>query len=133
MLAVVDLAAEQRRPCAVLFRLFQQLERVVRRPARSAEDAGDEVRVVADKFLHRRGAVVGDLEEDRAAGARHAGERAGDQVVDEPAEVVRARAAAGVGVEDFEEVAEAFRLRFEAEFLVRLERRRNRNRGRCSA
>src|SRR5205814_3146582 len=33
-----------------------------------------------------------------------------------------ARAAAGVGVEDFEEVAEGFLFRFEAEFLVRGER-----------
>ena len=53
-------------------------------------------------------AVVGDLQKHRPAGTGNAGEGADDQVVDEPAEVRRASGAAGVGVEDFEEVAETF-------------------------
>ena len=123
VLAVVDLAAEQRGPRAVPSGLLEQLERVVRRAGGAAEDAGDEVRVVGDQLLHRLRPVVRDLEEDRPARLRHAGERADDQVVDEPAEVVRALRTRDVGVEDLEEVAEALALGLEAELLVRLERR----------
>ena len=66
--------------------------------------------------------MEGDLEEDGPAGGRDAGEGADDQVVDESAEVVRAGVAAGVGVEDFEEVAEDLLLGLDAEILVGLER-----------
>ena len=66
--------------------------------------------------------MVGDLEEERPARLRHAGERADDHVVDEAADVLRALRTRDVRVEDLEEVAEALALGLEAEVLVGLER-----------
>src|SRR5438105_4396549 len=80
------------------------------------------MRVVGDEFLHRARAVIRDLQKDRPATSRNSRQRADDQVVDETPQVVRARAAAGVGIENLQKMLEILRFRFDAELLVRLER-----------
>src|SRR5215204_6232394 len=62
------------------------------------------------------------LQEQWAAGGGDAGEGAGDEVVEESADVAGAGVAAGVRVEDFEEVAESFLLGLAAELAVGVER-----------
>src|SRR5437867_456886 len=78
--------------------------------------------IVRNEFLHRLGAVIGDLQKYRPARDRNAGEGAGDPIIDEAAEIMRACAAASVGIEDFEEMPEALRFGFEAKILVRVQR-----------
>ena len=118
VLAVVDFPAEEGGACAVFFGVFEEFEGVVGGAAGAAEDSGDEGGVIGDEFFHGAGAVVGDLEKDGTAGGGDAGECADDQVVDEAAEIGGAMVAAGVGVEDFEEMAKTLGFGFDAEFLV---------------
>jgi len=49
---------------------------------RCRENADDKVRVELRKLLHCSRAMIDDLQEERAAGLRHAGERPDDIVVD---------------------------------------------------
>ena len=118
---IVDLAAKQGDAGAVLLRLAQQFEGVVGRAGRAAEDADDEMRIVVNQLLHRLRAVVDHLQEQRPALARDAAERADDGVVDEAGQLARLDRLRPVGVEHFEEVAEALALGLQAELLVLLQ------------
>ncbi len=82
ILRLVDFSTEERRPGTVLLRFRQQLERVVRRPRRPAENANDHVRIVRDEFFHRLGAVIDDLQKDGATSFGHPCQRPRDHVVD---------------------------------------------------
>jgi len=59
---VIDLAAIERCPSAVLFRFGQELECVVGRAGTSAENSHNEVRIIFDQFLHRPRPMVNDLQ-----------------------------------------------------------------------
>ena len=96
VLAVVDLAPEQRHPRPVLAGVLEQEERVVGRARRATEDADHEVRVVGDQFLHHLRAVVDHLEKDRPPRLRNARQRANDHVVHEAADVLRAATGPGM-------------------------------------
>src|SRR2546427_531566 len=67
--------------------------------------------------------MIGDLQKNRPSAARHAGERADDQIVDEPPQVVRTCAAAGVGIKNLKKMPELFRFGLDAKLLVSLQRR----------
>ena len=122
VLAVVDLAPEERRPRPVPAGVLEQEERVVGGAGGATEDARHEVRVVGDQFLHHLRPVVGDLQEDRPPRLRDARERADDHVVDEAADVLRPLRTRDVRLEHLEEVPEALALGLEPEVLVGLER-----------
>src|SRR4051812_25249635 len=98
MLAVVNLPAEERGACSMLLRLLEQLERIVGGATGAAEDSCDEMRIVRNQFLHRGRTVIGDFQEYRARCGGYAGKRARDPVIDESAEIMRACAAAGIGI-----------------------------------
>ena len=104
---VVDLAAVEGDPGAMLLGVVQHLEGVEGGAGGAAEDADDEVGVVGDELFEGLRAVVDDLQEAGAAGAGDAGEHADDVVVQEAGEFVGGQAVGQVGVEDFEEVVEA--------------------------
>ena len=121
-LGVVDFAAEQGCPSAVLLRFGDQLERVVGRAGAAAQDADDQVRIVGDQLLHRPRAVVDDLQKDRPPGYRDAGQSAGDGIVDELRRGFRRQPLRSIGVEDFQKVAKALALGLFAESAIVLER-----------
>ncbi len=119
---VVDLAAEEGHAGAVLLGVSNHLERVVSRAGRAAEDADDQVGVVAGQFLGPLGAVVDHLEEQRAAGLGHPAQAAHDHVVDVGAQLVGGNGVTRrVRVEDLEEVPEALLLGLDAEGPILIE------------
>ena len=122
MFGAVDLSAVEGGLGAVLFRLGQQLERVVGGAGRTAQDSRHQVRIVVGELFHGLGAVIHHLEEDRPAGRGDSGQRASDQVVHEVTQLLgRHSVCRGVGVEDLQEMAEAFLLGLHTEGLVGLQ------------
>jgi hypothetical protein len=114
MVAVHDLAPEQRRPRSVPARVLEQQEGVVGRAGGAAEDTGDQVRVVRGELLHRARAVVGQLQEQRPdACGTPASVRATKSLRKAPGS--GGREAGDVGVEDLEEVAQPGALGFRSE------------------
>src|SRR6266702_388885 len=108
---VVDLAAKQGHTRAVLFRLAEQFEGVIGRARGTAEDADDEMRVVADQLFHGTGAVVNHLEKQRPALGRDAAQSAYDRVVDELWQFACLDGLGAVRIENLEEMAEVLALR----------------------
>ena len=82
MFGVVDFAAKESHARAVFLGVVDQFEGVVGRAGAAAEDADDEVRIVLRQLLHRFRPVINNLQKDRAAGLRHACQRAKNVVVD---------------------------------------------------
>jgi len=117
----VDLAAEQGDARAVLLRLENQLEAIAGGAGAAAEHADDQARVEGSELVERARPVVDDLEETRPLGLGQAGEAAHDAVVDEIRHDV-GRDQPGVGIEDFEEVAEVAGRRVGAKNVEGLER-----------
>src|SRR5882724_7696181 len=106
MLGIVNFAPEESNPRAILLRVVDQREGIISCAGAAAKHSDHEVRIVLRQFLHRARAMIDDLEKQRTARLRHAGQAAKDVVVGKLAQLLRRDAAVDIRIEYFQKITE---------------------------
>src|SRR5579875_488650 len=118
---IIDFAAKESNAGAVFLGFAQELEGIVGSAGRAAEDTDDQVRIVVDQLLHRLGAVINHLQEERPALAGDAAKRTDDGIVDEAGQLAGLHRLRLVRIEHFEKMTESLTFGFQAKLLVFLQ------------
>ena len=84
---VVDHPSVECRTCPVLLGLPQLIKSIISRSRRSAEDANDQRPIVGDELFHRRGTMVGHLQEQGSSGGCDTRQGASNVVVEKASQV----------------------------------------------